>query len=175
MINCRPPWGAWFAAAYLATCHSLIGHHGIRVVLLKANLGSTRVIMESDKNHFWLLFEGEKPAAWRRLFGRWRSAFGRLQSSGAGRRLSLQIWLEGQIREKKSWVTEEKKRKIFWGVLEFEGWSRESFWRKQREREGKRVKRGKFSGSLRRLQRRKLWEREGLGLNYEGKCELLGA
>ena len=95
--GCRPPCGAWFAAAYLATCHSLIGHHGIRVVLLKANPGSTRVIMKSDKNHFWLLFEGEKPAAWRRLYGRWRSAFGRLQSSGVGRWLSLQIWLEGHM------------------------------------------------------------------------------
>ena len=56
-----------------------------QIVLLKANLGSTRVIMESDKNHFWLLFEGEKPATWKRLSGRWRGAFGRLQSSGTGR------------------------------------------------------------------------------------------
>ena len=70
-----------------------------QIVLLKANLGSTRVIMESDKNHFWLLFEGEKPATWKRLSGRWRGAFGRLQSSGTERGLSLQIWLEGQIRE----------------------------------------------------------------------------
>ena len=71
-------------------------------MLLKANPGSTRVIMESDKNHFWLLFEGEKPAAWRGLSGRWRGAFGRLQSSRTGRGLSLQIWLEGQIREKRN-------------------------------------------------------------------------
>ena len=124
---------------------------------------------------FLAVIWGGKASCMKEVVWPLEECFWRLQSSGAGRRLSLQIWLEGQIREKKSWVTEEKKRKIFWGVLEFEGWSRESFWRKQREREGKRVKRGKFSGSLRRLQRRKLWEREGLGLNYEGKCELLGA
>ena len=78
-----------------------------QIVLLKAKLGSTRVIMESDKNHFWLLFEKKKPAAWRGLSGRWRGAFGGLQSSGTERGLSLQIWLEGQIREKK------KKKKRF--------------------------------------------------------------
>ena len=70
-------------------------------MVLKANPGSTRVIMESDKNHFWLLFEREK-----RLHEGGRLAvggvlFGRLQSSGVGRWLSLQIWLEGQIREER--------------------------------------------------------------------------
>ena len=41
---------------------------------------------------------------------------GRLQSSGTGRWLLLQSWLEGQIREKKkNWVTEERRGKIFGG------------------------------------------------------------
>ena len=55
--TCRPPmWGL--------ICCSTFGHVSLSDwpswMLLKANLGSTRVIMESGKNHFWLLFEGEK-------------------------------------------------------------------------------------------------------------------
>ena len=37
--------------SWASTCQSLIGHHGIRVVLLKANQGST-CVKGNQKNHF---------------------------------------------------------------------------------------------------------------------------
>ena len=80
-----PDWPSWNqSSAFEGQSGVDTCHHGIR------------------QKSFWLLFEGEKPAAWGGRLAVGGMLFGRLQSSGVGRWLSLQIWLEGQIREKRN-------------------------------------------------------------------------
>ncbi|RVW64254.1 Guanine nucleotide-binding protein-like NSN1 [Vitis vinifera] len=75
-----PMWGL--------ICCSTFGHVSLSDwpswMLLKANLGSTRVIMESDKNDFWLLFEREKRLHEEGGLAVLRSAFGKAAGEKRG-------------------------------------------------------------------------------------------
>ena len=75
----------------LATCHSRISQYMIKIVELMDQLGE-----DTCKEK-----EGSRRRIGWPLAGADEREKGRLQSSGAGRGLSLQIWLEGQIREER--------------------------------------------------------------------------
>ena len=140
MCSCRPPCGAWSAAAHLATCHSLIGHHGCSW----RPIWGRHVSSWNQTKIFFGCYLREKAAAWRGWSGRFEECFwegcGVVERESWKRKVAVAAELVGGANpgekkscyrgEKEEEIQERKRRnekrrlvgeEIFWGVF----WS---FW-----------------------------------------------